>query len=468
MAKRGILSRIGPAFIVGACIIGPGSVTLMSRTGANYGYQLIWLSLLSGAMMAGFLAVFMRLGVYSDETFLTLTANRLGRWYAVLCGITLFSVDAAFQFGNALGVKAGMQAIFPAVPAYAWPLLFTATAILFLFGLKRIYGVLEKMMTFFLVFMVAAFLVNLLWALRAEPDLPKTLAAMAQGAFIPSLPKGVNWVVLGGLVGTTLVIVAAFLQPYLVKAKGWTEKDFASGVTDTVLASIMLTLVGTMIMMTAATVLYPGDGQVNFEVMITQLEQVFGAHARLVFSIGFFAAAFSSFITNSVIGGVLLNDGLGLGGRLDSLPTKIFATLVLLIGMGTALGIVYAEANYHRDLTVQAITVGQAVTLLALPLGTIAMVVVLFDANSTRGRALPIWAKAFVLFGATVILGVAAVVFVKLFFSGESRVPDKPAHSVAAEDTLPCGLDSDQGLVIEQVGHSCEGGESWPKIRVGI
>ena len=34
-----VLHRIGPAFIVGACIIGPGSVTLMSRTGSLYGYS---------------------------------------------------------------------------------------------------------------------------------------------------------------------------------------------------------------------------------------------------------------------------------------------------------------------------------------------------------------------------------------------------------------------------------------------
>ena len=55
--RRSFWQRIGPAFIVGACIIGPGSVTLMSTTGANYGYRMIWVSLLSGTLMAGFLAI---------------------------------------------------------------------------------------------------------------------------------------------------------------------------------------------------------------------------------------------------------------------------------------------------------------------------------------------------------------------------------------------------------------------------
>jgi Mn2+/Fe2+ NRAMP family transporter len=411
MAKKSLLGRIGPAFIVGACIIGPGSVTLMSKTGAGYGYQLIWISLLSGALMAGFLAIFMWFGIHSEDTFLNLAAKKLGRWYAVLCGLSLFSVDAAFQFGNALGVKGGMAAIFPDVSPYVWPIAFTLAAILFLFAFKRFYKILEKLMTFFLVFMACAFFINLIFA---KPDLLK----IVQGACVPSVPAGVDWVIIGGLVATTFVIVAAFLQPYLVKAKGWTEEDFRSGVTDTVLASIFLTLIGAMIMITAAAVIHPlglNPAQVTFETMIAQLEKGFGAQfARLIFSIGFFSAAFSSFITNSVVGGVLLNDGLGLGGELESRPTKLFATLVLLIGMSTALWIIFKEETEGVNLVVEAIAVGQAATMLAVPLGTLAMIVVLFDSASTKGRALWGWAEVYVLAGAVVLFGIAAVMYVKI------------------------------------------------------
>ena len=153
MVKPNFLMRIGPAFIVGATVIGPGSVTLMSTTGAKYGYSLIWLSLASGVLMAGFLTLFMRFGIYCDDTFLGLTAKKLGRWYAVLCGIALFSVCAAFQFGNSLGVAAGTEVILGNVSPYVWPVLFSLAAIVFLFGFKVIYFILEKMMVFFLVSM---------------------------------------------------------------------------------------------------------------------------------------------------------------------------------------------------------------------------------------------------------------------------------------------------------------------------
>ncbi|NQT41216.1 MAG: Nramp family divalent metal transporter, partial [Planctomycetes bacterium] len=457
---RSILRRIGPAFIVGACIIGPGSVTIMSTTGAHYGYSMLWLSLASGVLMAGFLAVFMRFGIYSDETFLGLTARKLGRWFAVLCGISLFSVDATFQFGNALGVKAGMNALFPDVWPYTWPIAFTAAAIVFLFSFKSIYGIIEKMMTFFLVFMAAAFFITLVWA---KPD----MAAVAQGALVPSIPDGADWVVLGGLVATTFVIVAAFLQPYLVKAKGWTEKDLGNGLIDTLLASLVLTLIGAMIMMTAAAVLHGRDvsGTINFPVMISQLEKAFGDYARVIFSIGFFSAAFSSFITNSLIGGVLLNDGLGLGGKLESLSTKICATLVLLTGMSTALYIIHIEATSGVNLTVKAIRIGQAATMLAVPLGVIAMVVVLFDSKAVKGRGLPMWAKGFVLFGAALLLGIAALMYVKIQpeLTSLLGLSDQPAESTSEAEApaahgTPAGRDPQEapGPVAESPKYSAE------------
>jgi len=439
MEKKSLLTRIGPAFIVGACVIGPGSVALMSTTGANYGYQLIWLSLLAGVLMASFLGLFMRFGILCDETFLDVTARKLGRWFAVACGITIFLVSGAFQFGNSLGVTAGMEALFgDGVPQYVWPVAFTAAAIVFMFGFRRMYVILEKTMTFFLVFMVCAFLINLIWAIAMKPNPVDLLGQAAAGAYTFRLPEGVDWVLISGLVGTTFCISAAFLQPYLVKAKGWTEQDLASGLTDTVMASVMLTLIGTIIMMTAATVLYPHKGRVNFVIMIGTLETAFGPYAKYIFSVGFWAAAFSSFITNSLIGGVLLNDGLGLGGKLESTTTRVLASCVLLVGMTTALFIIHQDVAAKEaalaqaetaespaaaqgvepakkvDLKVAAILVGQAATMLAVPLGAIAMVVVLLDDRLTPGRALPIWAKLLVVVGACVLLGIAGLTYFKI------------------------------------------------------
>ncbi len=427
-----LLQRVGPAFIVGACIIGPGSVTLMSKTGSLYGYSMLWLAVLSGSFMAGFIALFMRFGIYCDDTILGLTAARLSRPFAILCGVALSSTSAAFQFGNNLGVTAAMNSLLPDVPQYVWPVLFTVTAIVFMFSLKRIYRTIEIMMTLFLVLMFFAFLMNLI---VARPD----VGGMAQG-LIPSLPSGetgIEWVTLGGLVATTFILVAAFFQTYLVKAKGWTERDIGNATLDTLLASVIYTLIGCVIMATAATVLYPHTVVNSADAMASQLEGLFGPNAKLVFAIGFGAAAFSSFITNSLIGGVVLNDGLGLGGQLDSQPTKLLAAAILALGMFTSLAIIHQEntapavvaveqANVSTDsdkpvsapapskLKVNAIAIGQATTLLAVPLGVVVTLVVLFDRRANQKHPLPLAAKGFVIVGVVLLLGVAFSTFTKL------------------------------------------------------
>jgi manganese transport protein len=265
------------------------------------------------------------------------------------------------------------------------------------------------MMTLLLVLMLAAFAANLVWAR------PNVLGAL-RGLCVPTIPAGVDWVTIGGLVATTFSIAGAFFQSYLVKAKGWGERDLASGLADTVLGSIMLTLIGTVIMMTAAAVLHPRGVEVTTAAaMAAQLEGVFGAYAKYIFCVGFWAAAFSSFVANALVGGVLLNDGVGLGGKLDSAPTKAFATLVLLTGMATSLAILAGVEGAGEQVMIKAIVVGQAITLLAVPLGAIAMVVVLFDTRATKGRGLPLWGKVLVPIGAVVLLGIAARTLLRLW-----------------------------------------------------
>ena len=57
----------------------------------------------------------------------------------------------------------------------------------------------------------------------------------------------------------------------------------------------------------------------------------------------------------------------------------------------------------------------QAVTLLAIPLATVAAVVVLFDAKATKDKPLPAWVKGFVIFGALLLAGNVVMTAIKLW-----------------------------------------------------
>ena len=82
-----------------------------------------------------------------------------------------------------------------------------------------------------------------------------------------------------------------------------------------------------------------------------------------MFCIGLFSAAYSSFLVNSMIGGFVLADGLGLGSSPDDKWTRYMTAIVLLTGMGVALYVIQTGVK-----PVGAIVMAQAVTVLAAPL----------------------------------------------------------------------------------------------------
>ncbi len=94
--------------------------------------------------------------------------------------------------------------------------------------------------------------------------------------------------------------------------------------------------------------------------MALQMEALFGGSAKVIFSVGLCAAAFSSMMVNSVIGGGLLADGLGLGRSMNDRSAKIFIVAILLIGMVVAV--------FFRGNVIYALIMAQASSMLAVPL----------------------------------------------------------------------------------------------------
>ena len=396
-------TRIGPAFVIAAVVLGPGSVTTMTKMGAKHGYDMLWLPVLAGVLMAGFVTLFMRFGIATDRSYLQHCADLWGRPFAALCGFSMFYIATAFQVGNNIGVATAIDSLLtrgpnakPPVPAWVWPVVFNAAALAFLFAFRRIYGILEKMMTSLVAVMLVAFFLNLLFA---RPD----LGGVARG-LVPSIPKGLDWMVAAGLLATTFSIVGAIFQTYLVRARGWGKDDFGKGVADSVSGIGMLMLISMVVMITSAAVLHPRGIEVRSAAdMAGQLEAFFGTAARVIFCVGFAAAAFSSFLVNAMIGGTLLADGLGLGDDVNALAPKLCSALSLLIGMGVAILV-----TYFRTIDfAQALVAAQAGTLLAIPLAIVSAGLVLFFPRRSGVRPLKPGAIAFAVLGLGVLVAVA-------------------------------------------------------------
>ncbi|MCA9067275.1 MAG: divalent metal cation transporter, partial [Planctomycetaceae bacterium] len=95
------------------------------------------------------------------------------------------------------------------------------------------------------------------------------------------------------------------------------------------------------------------------------LEPLFGSIGPLLFFVGVFSAAYSSFLINSMIGGFILADGLGLGSRPQDRWPIVFTIIVLLTGMFVGL---YCILVLNEQKPVELIVAAQAVTVIASPL----------------------------------------------------------------------------------------------------
>lgn len=402
---------LGPGLITACVVIGPGSILTSSKVGSVNGFALSWVVIASVLFMLAFTTMAARLGVMAKDSPGTMVTDCAGRWLAVLIGLSVFFIASAFQFGNNLGVHTAFNAY---VKFDYIVILFNGAAIAFLFCFKNLYRALEKLMMSFVALMLLAFAANLYYAKpnlgewivglipQSKPALIIEFALWACLAVVGFLGRkhfwngtgrSVEWrnafacillaalffwrlsqlqiitageaeidITVLGLVGTTFVIAAAYFQIYLIRQKGIQKEDLPGSLVDSRVGAVIMALITLMIMGTAASVLRGKELKDAGEVA-QQLQPLFGDWGKGLFCIGLFSAAYSSFLINSMIGGFVLSDGLGLGSSPNEKWPRIMTAVVLLTGMGVALYVIQTGTK-----PVAAIVMAQAVTVIAAPL----------------------------------------------------------------------------------------------------
>lgn len=420
--KQGWFRSLGPAIIVASVVLGPGSIYLASAIGVEFGYSVLWVPLFATALMICLVMIAARLGVIYDRTLLDELAHRLGRPVAAIVGIIVFLIATSFQTGNNAAILFAIDPLIellteqPADQVRGWGtsfiilLLLNGFILAVLFGFRRLYSPLEKLMIGLVMLMLIGFFVNLVFAAPSAFEIGRGL--------IPSLPQAgagedpLNWTLVLGFFASTVSIAGVFYQSYLVREKGWTIKDVKRGMTDSLLGIAILGFVSAIIMITAAAVLHDRVDTVaigSAADVARQLEPLFGPAAVILFSMGLFAGAFSSFMVNSMIGGTLLADGLGKGGLMDQASTRWFTTVVLLLGMGITLA-------SGGTAPAEVITFAQALTVLGLPILALTMVYLVTRLDLTGERAIPMWMKIVLIIGCIVVFLLAGRTAYILFF----------------------------------------------------
>lgn len=346
----GWIKTLGPGIITAALILGPGSLTVASKLGSAFKYQLLWVVILATIFMIVFTLMSARIGLNSNKSLIGIIKDKYNTGFSIIIGIGVFLVTASFQTGNSIGVSLAFAELFGTSPQ-PWIMLFTAGAVIVLF-FRSFYKILEKIMIIMTILMLLSFAITLL---ITRPD-PLEVA----GGIFPSIPTGSEFLSIA-LIASSFSVVGAFYQSYLVQEKGWKKKDTRICMRESLTGILLLGLITSMVLLTAGTVLYPKGIEVNSAAeMGRTLEPLFGTFASSVFMIGLFAASFSSLIGNATLGGSVFADALSLGRKLSSLPLRIMVMVIIVTG-----GVI---AFIYSDLQLNLIVFAQGITIVIVPL----------------------------------------------------------------------------------------------------
>lgn len=374
--------KAGPGMLVAAAFIGPGTVTVASRAGAEFGTGLAWVVLFAVFAAIVFQEMAARLGIATGKDLAqTLRGNGRPQWYrwpAVALALAAVLVgNIAYQGGNLAGAAIGLEGLTGMAPALLGSFIAVVAATLLWFGRLKL---IQRVMMALVAIMSAVFCLAVAFA---QPD----WGGLFSGVFRPAIPAG-GMLSVVGLLGTTVVPYNLFLHSRSA-AENWNRQEgndssesLQTALTqarwDTGLSIGLGGLITLAVLLTASTAFFANEITIQkLQDVAIQLEPVLGKASQFAFCAGLFAAGLTSAITAPLAAGIVAAGCFGWPSNLRDWRTR--TVMMLVIGVGLIV-VVFLGAKSPSEL----ILVAQAANGLILPVIALFLVLVM---NSRRLQA---------------------------------------------------------------------------------
>jgi manganese transport protein len=352
-----ILGEMGPSWVAGAIAAGPATIASLVTAGGRFGYQLLWVVLLSAG--AGTLVQYlaMRLGLLTERGIVAVVEDHLGATWA-----WLLVADAVVAAGVAqlviMKTVATVSATVTGVDARIWGVAWAVVLALGLAG--RGYRFLELAAKALVALVVLAFVASLF-------VVPIDAGAAVRG-LVPSVPAG-GALVAAGVLGGAVHITLITMHSYTMRSREWTREDYGLATFDVGASmGVAFGIYSLAIFLVTASVLTSAD--LSTVGAAQALEPAVGSRAKWLFLLGLWGAAVSTLGGNTIVPPFLLADKLGWGTTIDDPRYRgLLVAVALLSAPGAFIG---------------GAVLGQLVLVLAL--GTVgtpfAIAIVLYLLNS--------------------------------------------------------------------------------------
>jgi len=332
MLKR-LFSNLGPGPLIAAAFIGPGTITLCTLAGINYGMDLLWALLIAilAAMILQTMSI--KIGLIGQKNITEALKSELDTpWIKqIVIGLIFLAIligNTAYEAGNISGAVLGLEALFGTyffdffgfiINPYSF---FIGTIAVVLLGTGK-HKLIERFMIGLVIIMSISFLFT---AIVTKPSLQGLFA----GLFTFNIPEG-SFLMIIGLVGTTIVPYNLFLHTALVKEK-WKNAHFLPfAIKDLIIALGLGGLISMSVIITSAGVEI--DELSSVADLAIGLEPIFGTLAKYFMALGLFAAGITSTITAPLAAAYVVCGCFGWSTNLDSKHFKVIWFLIIAFGV---------------------------------------------------------------------------------------------------------------------------------------
>ena len=310
---RRLLAYAGPAYLVSVGYMDPGNWATDLEGGARFGYQLLWVLVLSNAMAILLQTLAARLGIVDGRDLAQACRQYYSRTVCnalwILCEIAIAACDLAEVLGAAIALR--LLFGLPLLPG----VLLTGLDTIFVLWLSR-YGIrlIEALVLGLIAIIAGCFIVELTFA--------KPALGLLGSGLVPRLNNQSLYVAVG-ILGATVMPHNLYLHSALVQTRRFGSEFLQKAeacrfnLIDSVIALNGALIVNAAILVLAAAVFF------THGIAVTQIDQAFQlltpmmgtALASGLFAIALLASGLSSTLTGTFAGQIVMEGFLDLRMR---------------------------------------------------------------------------------------------------------------------------------------------------------
>ena len=356
---RRILPFLGPAFIAAVAYVDPGNFATNIASGAQFGYLLLWVILVSNLMAMLIQSMSAKLGIATGKNLPEVCRARFPRPVTFLLWVQAEVIAMATDLAEFIGAALALNLLF-GIPLFPAGLLTAVGAFGILELQRRGFRPLEAVIAAMVGVIVVAFAFQMFYA---EPEVDRVLA----GLFTPGFAGTESVLLAAGILGATVMPHVIYLHSALTQRRivGKTEEErrriFRFELVDVVIAmAIAGTINASMLIMAAALFHSAGLTSVgDIDKAFEQLRVLEGSTPAILFGVALLASGLSSSSVGTLSGQVVMQ---------GFINRQIPLFLRRLITMAPALIILGIGLNPSRSLIISQVVLSFGIPFALIPL----------------------------------------------------------------------------------------------------